>query len=88
MAVPVIYRLGGINILLRSREDDRHEPHFHVKCAERSASIGISTGFVYASTLTGQELRDVLAWANTHVAGLRAAWDEIQAGRSPGPIEP
>jgi Protein of unknown function (DUF2442)/Domain of unknown function (DUF4160) len=61
--VPVICRLGGIRIVLRSREDDRHEPHFHAMAAERSASVRIGDEHVYASTLTGGELAEVVQWA-------------------------
>lgn len=86
--MPVVCRWGGISIVIRSREDDRHEPHFHVKCAERSASIAIGTESVHASTLTRQELRDVMAWASKRRAQLQHAWDEVQDGRSPSQIEP
>lgn len=82
----VIGRRGGIRVVIRSREDDRHEPHFHVMSAERSASISIAAGQVYASTLTGQELREVQQWAAANRVALKAAWDDIQAGRSPGQI--
>jgi hypothetical protein len=84
--MPVLCRWGSISITIRSREDDRHEPHFHVKCAERSASIGIG-GEIYASTLTGRELREVTEWAVKRRGELKVAWDEIQDGRAPGQIE-
>lgn len=82
----VVGRWGGIRVVIRSREDDRHEPHFHVMSAERSASISIAAGQVYASTLTSQELREVQQWAAANRVALKAAWDDIQAGRSPGQI--
>jgi hypothetical protein len=87
-AVPVICRLGGIRIVLRSREDDRHEPHFHAMAAERSASVRIGDEHVYASTLTGAELAEVVQWAAQRRAELRRAWDLVQDGRSPGQIAP
>src|SRR6266849_6046511 len=61
-AVPVVCRLGGIRIVLRSREDNRHGPHFQAMAAERAASIRIGDEHVYASTLTGAELAVVVAW--------------------------
>jgi hypothetical protein len=87
-AVPVICRIGGIRIVLRSREDDRHEPHFHAMAAERSASVRIGDEHVYASTLTGAELAEVVRWAALRRAELRQAWDLVQDGRSPGQIAP
>lgn len=71
-----------------SREDDRHSPHFHVRCAGLSASISIADGQVYASNLSAKDLRDVLAWAARHRAELRSAWDAIEAGLEPDQIEP
>jgi Domain of unknown function (DUF4160) len=86
--VPVICRLGGIRIVLRSREDDRHEPHFHAIAAERSASVKIGDERVYASTLTSAELAVVVEWAVRRRAELRQAWDAVQEGRVPGQIAP
>jgi Domain of unknown function (DUF4160) len=83
-----VCRWCGIKIIIRFREDDRHEPHFHVKCAETAASISIADGKVYASTLSPRDLKDVLGWAADHRNELMDAWTEIKAGRSPGQIEP
>jgi Domain of unknown function (DUF4160) len=87
-AVPVVCRLGGIRIVLRSREDDRHEPHFHAMAAERGASIRIGDEYVYASTLTRAELAVVVGWAARRRLELRTAWDLAQDGRAPGQIAP
>jgi hypothetical protein len=84
----VICRIGGIRIVLRSREDDRHEPHFHAMAAERSASVRIGDEHVYASTLTGGGLAEVVRWAARRRTELRRAWDLVQDGRSPGQIAP
>jgi hypothetical protein len=81
-AVPVVCRLGGIRIVLRSREDDRHEPHFHAMAAERGASIRIGDEYVYASTLTRAELAVVVGWAARRRLELRTAWDLVQDGRA------
>ena len=87
-AVPVVCRLGGIRIVLRSREDDRHGPHFHAMAAERGASIRIGDEHAHASTLTGAELAVVVAWAARRRSELRRAWEQVQDGRPPGQIAP
>ena len=83
-AVPVVCRLDGIRIVLRSREDDRHGPHVHAIAGERSASIRIGNEHVYASTLTRAELATVVAWASDRRSELRQAWELVQDGCAPG----
>jgi hypothetical protein len=79
--MPCVCRWAGVKIVLYSREIGRHNaPHFHVICAEHSASVKIGTEEVFEGDLPPRQLREVLAWAAAHREELTAAW-----GRAAGP---
>jgi hypothetical protein len=86
--MPVICRWGGVKIVLYFREIGRHKsPHFHVLCAEHSASIEIGTEQLFEGDLPPRQMNEVLAWAKLHRHELMAAWNAVQDGRVPGQID-
>jgi Domain of unknown function (DUF4160) len=81
-----LYRIGHLKIVIHGREHNHEAAHFHVIAGRgrgaRDAWIFTATGVVHASTLSTQELRDVLAWASdpTITAYLLEQWDAMKAG--------
>jgi hypothetical protein len=57
-AMPCIYRWPGVRIAVYSRKIRRYRaPHFHVTCAEYTASIAIGTEQVFEGDLPPRQMR-------------------------------
>jgi hypothetical protein len=65
-----------------------HLPHFHAYYQDDVAVFGLEPIDLIAGTLPRPQRRFVEAWAELHQAELLAAWQRLQAGQAPQPIEP
>lgn len=84
--MPTISSFHGMLIQMFFRD---HVPaHFHVKCGEFKAVIGIQPVGLIEGHLPRPALSIVLAWAKLHTEELLANWQLCQALQSPNPIPP
>jgi hypothetical protein len=87
--VPELSRLLGIIIrMFAEAGSSHHTPHFHAYCREHVGVFSIRPIDLIAGALPKREQRFVEAWAELHQAELNAAWERLQEGRRPEPIEP
>jgi hypothetical protein len=83
--MPEIYRLHGIKIMMRLKED-HHTPHIHAKYAEEWASIRVSDGAVLAGSLNRPAMAMVRKWLADNREAVLRAWDRAKDGVNPGRI--
>jgi hypothetical protein len=87
--VPELSRFFGIVIRMFTEiGEPHHRPHFHAYHQGRMAVFGIDPIDVIAGELPRRQRRMVEAWAEIHQIELLTAWERLQAGRLPEPIEP
>lgn len=76
--------MDGYKWTIRTREDSRHIPHFHIERAGRQGSFELITGQVIKDeccNLNSKEIRVVQMWYKEYRDGLINLWNEIHAER-------
>ncbi len=63
-------------------------PHFHAYYQAEAAVFSLDPIELVAGSLPRRQQRLVEAWAELRQAELLAAWQRLQAGRAPLPIDP
>ena len=87
--MPELARFFGVIIrMFAEPTGPHHRPHFHAYYQDDVGIFAIDLIEILAGSLPQKERRFVEAWAEIHQAELLAAWEHLQAGRSPGKIEP
>ncbi|MCD7856136.1 MAG: DUF4160 domain-containing protein [Clostridiales bacterium] len=71
--MPTLCLFHGIKITMNW--DDHNPPHFHAAYGDYRAIILIQEGIVSAGYLPKNQLKYVLAWANTHKDELMQNWE-------------
>jgi hypothetical protein len=69
------------------RSSQHHKPHFHVKYAEYTASIGVD-GELIVGYLPSKQLKIVQGWAAIHEDELYEAWNNAVMNLPLKKIEP
>jgi hypothetical protein len=65
-----------------------HAPHFHAYYQSATAVFAIAPVELIAGSLPRRQRRLVEAWAELHQDALTTAWESLQDGRLPAPIDP
>lgn len=52
-------------------------PHFHVETRRARCTVSIQSLEVIIGEVSARDLREVLAWARDHQAGLLAQWNAL-----------
>lgn len=68
--------------------EPHHLPHFHAYYQDDVAIFGMDPIDMIAGSLPRRQRRFVEAWAELHHQELIDAWQRLQAGQPPAPIEP
>lgn len=88
VAMPELSRFYGIIIRMYSEVGPHHMPHFHAYYGDDQAAFGLDPIELLVGSLPRRQGKLVEAWAELHQHELVAAWDQLQAGNEPLPIEP
>ena len=87
--MPELSRFYGIIIRMYMEVGEpHHRPHFHAYYQDEVAVYGLEPIDLIAGSLPRRQRRLVEAWAELHVEELLAAWQRLQAGQPPEPIDP
>jgi hypothetical protein len=87
--MPELARFFGIIIrMFAEPAAPHHRSHVHAYYQDAVGIFAIDPVELIAGDLPRRQRRFVEAWAEIHQAELLAAWDQLQAGRPPGKIEP
>jgi len=87
--VPIIAVFFGIIIRMYvEAAAPHHTPHFHVYYQSDVAVYSITPVDLLTGDLPRRQRRLVEAWAELHTEELSLAWQALQAGQLPPPIEP
>ena len=87
--MPELSRFFGIIIrMFVEVGEPHHTPHFHAYFQEHVGIFGIDPIELLAGEMPRRQRRLVEAWAELRQAELAAAWNTLQEGRPPRPIEP
>ena len=87
--MPELSRFFGIIIRMYMEVGEpHHRPHFHAYYQDEVAIFGLDPIELIAGSLPRRQRRLVEAWAELRTAELVAAWERLQAGQSPIPIDP
>jgi hypothetical protein len=87
--MPELARFFGLIIrMFAEPAAPHHRPHFHAYYQDAVGIFAIDPIELLAGDLPQRQRRFAEAWAEIHQAELLAAWDQLQAGRLPGKIEP
>jgi Domain of unknown function (DUF4160) len=87
--MPELSRFFGIIIrMYMEAGEPHHSPHFHAYYQDDVAVFSLEPIDLIAGSLPRRQLRLVEAWAELHQDELLAAWELLQAGEQPQPIEP
>jgi hypothetical protein len=73
--MPTIATIGNLKIQVFA--DDHNPPHFHAVTPDREALIRIADLTMLAGSLSGRELKAVIAWAATHTKELNDEWHRL-----------
>ena len=76
--------MDGYRWTIRTREDSRHIPHFHVEKAGREGSFELITGQVVKDeccNLNPKEIKVVQIWYKEYRNGLINLWNETHSER-------
>jgi hypothetical protein len=78
--VPAISKWNGIKIEMFYQEHgiQHHEPHFHAKYAEYSATISIASLSLLAGYLPTPQWREVSTWSSLHRHDLQENWQRLK----------
>jgi len=87
--VPEISRFFGVVIRMFAEAGaPHHVPHFHAYYQDNVGIFTFDPVELIAGYLPKKQARFVEAWAELHQAELAAAWQQLQTGHKPTPIEP
>jgi Domain of unknown function (DUF4160) len=87
--VPELSRFFGIIIRMFAEVGSPHHgAFFHAYYQDEVAIFNIDPVEMIAGSLRRRQRRLVEAWAELHVAELKADWHRLQEGQKPLPIEP
>ncbi len=87
--MPELSRFFGIIIRMYMEAGVQHnKPHFHAYYQENVAIYGIDPIELISGSLPLRQSRFVEAWAELHITELGSAWERLQNGQLPIPIEP
>jgi Domain of unknown function (DUF4160) len=87
--MPELSRFFGIIIRMYAEVGvPHHRPHFHAYYQGEAAVYALDPIEMIGGSLPRRQQRLVEAWAELHDSELRAAWERLQAGRSPDKIDP
>lgn len=89
--MPKLAEFYGITIRMFSEVGSpHHRPHFHASYSGDEAVYAVDSGDieVIGGSLPRNKHRQVMNWAEDHVEDLEAAWEQLQQGVVPDPIEP
>ncbi|MCX6140023.1 MAG: DUF4160 domain-containing protein [Candidatus Kapabacteria bacterium] len=87
--MPIISMFYGIVIMMVYGEGSKHKlPHVHVRSAEHTASIAITTAEVLAGSLPPKKLALVRAWIILHEEELVMNWDLCRQHQTPLALPP
>ncbi len=75
-------------VVIRMFVNEHGPPHFHAVAGDDQALIDIEAVRVYRGRLSPRLEREVLRWAETRQAELRAAWRSAQSHEPLGKIAP
>lgn len=76
--------IDGYKWTVRTREDSRHVPHFHIEKAGRTASFDILSGCLVKDeccNLSSKEIKIVEKWYKSNRIGLINLWNELHCDR-------
>lgn len=76
--------IDGYKWTIRTREDSRHIPHFHIEKSGRQGSFELMTGQVIKDeccNLNSKEIKVVQMWYKEYRHGLINLWNEIHTER-------
>jgi hypothetical protein len=87
--MPELSRFFGVIIRMYMEVGQPHHlPHFHAHYQDDVAIYGLDPIEVFAGELPRRQRRLVEAWAELHQAELLVAWQRLQNGELPEPIDP
>jgi hypothetical protein len=87
--MPELSRFFGIIVRMYMEVGQPHQvPHFHAYYQDDVAVIGLEPIELLAGSLPRRQMRLVEAWAELHQHELLEAWNTLQAGQAPTPIDP
>ena len=87
--MPELSRFYGIIIRMFAEHGGRHKtPHFHAIYKEDEAVFQINPVQMLDGSLPAKQKRLVEAWAEIHQEELQAAWEALDKGKQPNPIQP
>ncbi len=87
--MPELSRFFGIIIRMFAEAGGQHHvAHFHAYWQSEVAVISIDPVEVIAGSLPTRQRRLVEAWAELHQPELIEAWNRLQHGQAPVPIQP
>lgn len=82
-------RFFGIIIRMFAEHGGKHHtPHFHSVYQEYEAVFTINPVQLLSGNLPTKQQRLVEAWAEIHQGELQAAWQALDGGERPSPIDP
>jgi hypothetical protein len=87
--MPELSRFFGIIIRMYMEVGQAHHlPHFHAYYQDDVAVFALDPIEIIAGELPRRQRRLVEAWAEIHQVELLDAWNRLQAGQLPTPIDP
>jgi len=87
--MPELSRFFGIRVTMFSEHRTQHRrPHLHASYQQSNVVFAVDTMEVVAGQLPRRQQRLLEGWAELHQQELLDAWQILQAGRNPDPIEP
>jgi hypothetical protein len=87
--MPELSRFYGIIIrMFMEAGVPHHLPHFHAYYQDETAVFGLDPIDLIAGSMPRRQRRLVEAWAELHQQELTTAWQLLQSGQLPTPIDP
>lgn len=87
--MPELSRFYGIIIRMFAEHGGQHKtPHFHAIYEAKEAVFQIDPVQLLDGSLPSKQRRLVEAWAEIHQQELQAAWEALDKGKLPNPIQP
>ena len=87
--MPELSRFYRINIRIFAEHGGRYKTsHFHAIYKEDEVVFRINPVQMLDGSLPAKQKRLVEAWAEIHQEELQAAWEALDKGQQPNPIQP